>query len=316
VSLASAGLAPARPAGLTARAVSDSDPQQTSAPLVETQPVKTRSVRISPGTSTQPDEAVLGRLIYAYRPAPESKLLKWGIGLGGAAFGLVTSGYAGYVAYSIYQKFGLVAAISRSTPWFILGGSVLLLWLAIGVFLWVRAQPGVRLHANGLFIEDRRKQSLTWEQIDGIAQGVYASDQMKPRDIRYQLRIFPNKGRSVHLHGSGDGKRGIPYLSELASRIKSSLYPVLQVELARMYRGGLPLRFGPVQIDRQGLKIPRRSPFPGTLSVPWEQVKQITVQSGYFLVESFGRRKPYRLPVSRIPNLEILLKIIDQSVQP
>jgi hypothetical protein len=315
VSLASAGLAPARPASLSTGAGRFFDQAPTCILAGDTQPVKTQPVRVAPVPPSLPLNGELGRLVYAYRPVPQNKMFTWVWGFGGAVLSLAPLSYGGYVAFINYDKFGPVAALSRSMPLFVLGGSMLLIWLAIGMLGRARIQPGIRLHANGLFIEGRRKQSLTWDEIDGIAQGVTAPVRMNSGDVHYQVTVFPNKGRPVHLYGSGDGKRGIPYLPELVSRIKASLYPTLQLELARMFRAGLPLRFGPVRIDRQGLKLRRQNPFPGMLSVPWGHVKHITVQSGYFLVESSDRRKLYQLPVSKIPNLEILLKIIDQDVQ-
>ncbi len=311
VSLATtAGLAQARPAG-----ISSGQQKPGSPPTADTQPVKTQPVRIAIEDEASSSEPELGRLIYAYRPSPPGRAFKWAWDVGGAVLSIAVLSYGGYLAFINYDRFGPVPALFKSVPWLVLGGGVLLTWLSVGIIYWARTQPGVRLHANGLYIEGRRKQSLPWEQIDGIAQGVTAPGRLRPGDMHYKVSLYPGKGRPLHLHGWGDGKRGMPYLPELVSRIKANLYPGLQVELARMFREGLPLRFGPVRIDRQGLKVRHWRLFPGMFSVPWEHVKRIHVQSGYFLVESIDRRSPYRLPVSKIPNLEILLKIIDQGVQ-
>jgi hypothetical protein len=284
----------------------------------DTQPVKTQPVRTAPVYDSDPSDPELGRLIFAYRPRPSHPAFLWAWGLGGAMISLAPIGYGGYQAFAIYQKFGPVPALSRSAPWLILGGTLLLAWLAISLYRWARAMPGIRLHANGLFIEGRRERSLVWDQIDGIAHGVMAPElgslSSHPRKLRYQVILYPNKGRPVHLRGSGDGKSGLPELPELVSRVKASLYPALQPELARMFRSGVPLFFGPVRIDRDGIRLRRSRSVPGTLSVPWRHVKRITIHSGYFLVELGDRRGRHRLPVSQIPNLEILLKIIDQGV--
>jgi hypothetical protein len=289
-----------------------------SVATTDTQPVKTQPVRTGTAFDSDPSGSQLGRLIFAYRPRPTHPAFLWAWGLGGAMIGLAPLGYGGYQAFAIFQKYGPVPALSRSAPWLILGGTLLLVWLSISLYRWARAMPGVRLHANGLYIEGRRQRSLAWDQIDGIAHGVMAPDPgswgSRSRHLRYQAILIPNKGSPVHLRGSGDGKSGLPELPELVSRVKASLYPVLQPELARMFRSGVPLSFGPVRIDRDGIRLRRRRPFPGTLCVPWRHVKRITIHSGYFLVELGDRRGHHRLPVSQIPNLEILLKIIDQGV--
>jgi hypothetical protein len=314
VSLAGAGLAQTRPASISH---GEKQPIDTHAPgtLVDTQPVKTQPVRTAPVQQPVPSEPELGRLIYAYRPLPGNRAIKWAWGLGGFAAGTAALSHGVYLAFVTYERFGPVPALSISVPWIFLGKLTLLAWISIGIIRWASTQPGVRLYANGLFLEGRRKQSLTWDQIDGIAHGVTGRDRIRPGDMRYFASLFPNTGRPVHLHGTGDGKRGMPYLPELVSRIKANLYPGLQVELARMFREGLPLRFGPLNIDQQGIRLRRRRPIPGMLSVPWDHVERITVESGYFLVKSSNRHIPYRVPVSKIPNLEILLKIIDQGVR-
>jgi hypothetical protein len=281
----------------------------------DTQPVRTQPVRITPAISASTSDPVLGRLIFAYRPPRERNTFKWIWGVGGPALSLAALSYGGYLGLTTYERFGPVPALSKSIPWFLLGVVILFTWIIIIILRWVRTQPGVRLYANGLFIESPRNRSLTWGQIDGIAQGITACGRFRPDDLGYRASLYPCEGRPIHLHGSGDGKAGMPNLPELVSRIKAGLYPTLQVELARMFREGLPLRFGPVRIDKECLKVSRRGPVPGTLSVPWERMNRITVQSGNFLVESSDHRRPIRLPVSEIPNLELLLKIIDQCVQ-
>jgi hypothetical protein len=284
----------------------------------DTQPVKTQPVRTETAQDSDPAAPQLGRLIFAYRPRPIRPAFLWAWGLGGAMLSLGPLSYGGYQAFTIFQKFGPVPALSRSAPWLILGGTLLLAWLSISLYRWARAMPGVRLYANGLFIEGRRERSLAWDQIDGIAHGVMAPEPgswgNRSRHLRYQAILFPNQGRPVRLHGSQDGKSGLPELPELVSRVKASLYPALQPELARMFRSGVPLFFGPVRIDRDGIRLRRKRPGPGTLNVPWRHVKRITIHSGYFLVELGDRRGHHRVPVSQIPNLEILLKIIDQGV--
>jgi hypothetical protein len=230
--------------------------------------------------------------------------------------------YGGYLAVSNYTRFGLVAAVAWSGIWFISGGLLLLLWLVGSLVGYSRNQPVVRLYAQGLYIEKVNPLVLHWEEIDGIASGALAQTGFLGRtpSVRYRASLYPARGRPVYLYSSRSGTSGLADLPELVRRIKAHLYPSLRSELVRMFRSGLPLYFGPIIVDQTGLCLRRKVPLSGTLYVPWGNVKHITIQSGYFLVELDQQRihrgipETYRLPVTQIPNLELLLKIIDQGV--
>ena len=290
----------------------------------DTQPVKTQAVRVAPpAASKDPAGGVLGHLVSVYQPQPLDPVIQWTWLLGGALVSMGLLGYGAYLAFSSYVRFGPVPAIAWSGPWFTVGGIAFLFWLAGSLYGYSKKQPVVWLYALGLCIEKRNPLILTWEQIDGIASGsvLQAGWPRGIRVVRYSASLFLAKGSPVHLYGSSDGRAGIPNLPELVRRIKANLYPCLQSELARMFRSGLPLYFGPIAIDQAGLKLHPQVSLPGTRSVPWGNVKQISVQSGFFLVELThppGRhktRKAYRIAVAKIPNLELLLKIIDQGVK-
>jgi hypothetical protein len=294
-------------------------------PLSEdTQPIKTQPVRVAPPAES-PDAAggVLGHLVSVYRPKGLKPVAQWAWLLGVALVGLGFIGYGGYLAASSYARYGPVLAIAWSGRWFIIGLVILLICLVGSLYIHSKNQPVVRLFSQGLYIEKRNPLILPWEQISGIASGtvIQTGWSRGNRLVRHTAKMYPAKGRPVVLHGSSDGSSGIAELPELVQRVKANLYPYLHSELSRMFRLGLPLYFGSVEIDQTGLKFQRNIPFIGTRSVPWENVKHISVQSGFLLVElsyqnNHGKiEKPYKLPVARIPNLELLLKIIDQNVQ-
>ena len=47
--------------------------------------------------------------------------------------------------------------------------------------------------------------------------------------------------------------------------------------------------------------------------IPWSGVRQITVRAGILIVE-LENQPDIRLPASQIPNLELLLQLIQQGV--
>lgn len=290
----------------------------------DTQPVKTQPVRVVPSAvSDEPARGALGHLIAVYRPHPPSQVMQWTWLVGGAVTVLSFLGYGIFQAFSNQARFGVIPAVTRSAGWITAGTILMLVWLLVILYCIYKRQPTIRLYAQGLYIEARQPMLLHWEQIDGIASGA-----RKRRDwfngkeeLCYSAFLSPTQGRSIHLHGSSDGKRGIPELPELIRRIKANLYPGLYPELLRMFRSGLPLNFGLVAIDKRGLQLRSKIPLVSPRQITWQNVKRITVQSGYFLVESDHRPRrgyahpTYRLAVAQIPNLELLLKIIDQGIE-
>jgi hypothetical protein len=290
----------------------------------DTQPVKILPTQVAPLTAFKdPAGGALGQLVSVYRPRPVNPIVPW-IWLSlGALVSVGLLGYGAYLASWSHSRFGPVPAVTWSGPWLLFGSIVFLFWLTVSLYSYSRIQPVIWLYELGLCIEKGRLRNLLWEQIDGIASGTVVQFPWPGGTgiVRYSASLFPAKGSPVLLYGSSDGKSGIPNLPELVRRIKVNLFPSLQSELARMFRSGLPLSFGPIGIDQMGLKLPPLVPLTGTRSVPWRNVKQITIQSGFLLVElNYPQNyiitgRSYRLPVAKIPNLELMLKIIDQSVQ-
>ena len=290
----------------------------------DTQPVKTQPVRVVPPlASNEPATGALGRLIAVYKPRPPNQLIQWSWWVGGAVMSLGFLGYGIYQAFANQARFGVIPAVTRSAGWFVAGSILVVVWLSGILYGNYRRQPVVRLHTQGLYIEARQPMLLYWEQIDGIASGALRRPGwFNGIDVfDHLVYLYPAKGRRVRLYGSSDGKRGIPELPELTRGIKAYLYPGLHPELLRMIRSGLPLNFGPVTIDEKKLHLRSKISLVGSRQIAWSNVKRITVQSGYFLVESDhwprrGTTHPtYRLAVAQIPNLELLLKIIDQGIE-
>lgn len=290
----------------------------------DTQPIKTIPTQVAPPTAFKdPAGGALGHIVSVYRPRRVNPIIPWIWLSSGALVSVGLLGYGAYLAFWSHSRFGPVPAIAWSGPWLIFGGVALLFWLMVSLYSYSRIQPVIWLYELGLCIEKGRPRNLLWEQIDGIASGTVVQFPWTggTRIVRYSASLFPAKGSPVLLYGASDGKNGIPNLPELVRRIKANLFPGLQSELARMFRSGLPLSFGLVGIDQAGLKLLPRIPLTGTRSVSWGNVKQISVQSGFLLVELIHPRNPfktgrtYRLPVAKIPNLELLIKIINQNVQ-
>lgn len=221
--------------------------------------------------------------------------------------------------YYGYTNFGPVAAAAWSRPWLVWGEvfTALIGLLALAGFL--RSRPRVRVYAAGIDISGTdlllifRPRRLACVEIGGIAvQAVTYADESTSQNPRaapftaYRVVLFPKKSRPITLSGQSDGKRGIINIVELSTRLKAALYPRLHAELSAAFRQGQEVAFGPLLASRAGLRF--RS---SGQAIPWQNVQHVSVRGGYLVVElAPGREK--RFSISKIPNPEILLQLIQE----
>jgi hypothetical protein len=159
---------------------------------------------------------------------------------------------------------------------------------------------GVRLRPGIL-----RTRNLRWQQISGVA---LSATQAVFFDSRGQTRlravIYPNQGKPLRL-----GEQ-LENLAELVSRIKASLYPRLLPDMKASFQAGKWLYFGPLALQAGVLRLQHAE-------LTWQQVEDIQVKNGYLAVswrEGQGPARNVRIPISKIPNLELLLQIIREGV--
>ncbi len=249
---------------------------------------------------------------------------------------LVPLGFGMYRAYYGYTHYGPAAASSWSFPWLGVATLLFLAWLALFTLLARRSGYGILLYRNGLRVGNieppawryptRLPPILPWEEVAGIAVELIASSQGKPPFHRATLflkgnrRIYLAEARSWWDVFAGlFGPVRVENLPELVTRIKARLYPRLLPKLRAVFLSGQVLPFGPVIIQRQQFAFRSKS---RTLAregkgVPWSKVGRVTVQSGDLVVELENSKSTYtklRFPVSKIPNLELLLNLIEEHL--
>jgi len=228
--------------------------------------------------------------------------------------------YGLWWAYSTVVHYGPLAASAWSRPWFILSGLAFALFLVVLAYRLYQAHRFVAVYKGGLRFNMPvgsglglpRTYRLTWGEIAGIATDA-TREQFLGLPTRQRLRavLYPNVGKPIRL---GDSLQNLP---ELISRIKASLYPRLLPSLRASFEAGQWLYFGEVAIQRQGLRTGRAPTAAPLSAIPWSHVQSISVQSGFLMVEF----KEYsalpsvqQILVSRIPNLELLLQLVQQGV--
>jgi hypothetical protein len=72
---------------------------------------------------------------------------------------------------------------------------------------------------------------------------------------------------------------------------------------------GATLRFGAIEISQRGLgaSLPGQTPW----RLPWAAIAAYRLERGMLVVEAADRRR-FHLSTSRIPNLPVLLHVIEQ----
>lgn len=243
----------------------------------------------------------LGPLVatYHYRPLRKRELLTHALpGVLGVSAPLV---YGFARARYAYNHFGPVAAYFWSRPWYLLSLAALIVFIFLILYRWMLARRFVSVHKNGLSMRYPRQTRLPWRQIAGITTGITQERFLGiPLRIRYRAVIYPNIGKPIKLD---DALQDLP---ECITHIKASLYPRLLPDLESNFQAGQWLHFGPLFLHKGSLRLKDRK-------IPWTQVQQVTVESGDLMVELRDQTR-IRQSITQIPNLELILQLIQRGV--
>jgi hypothetical protein len=249
-----------------------------------------------------------GELIASYRCRP----LRWTEGLallllsGMAVGGPLLYGY--YRAQYAFAYYGPVAASMWSRPWFFLAGFALVVSLILLIYRLVESRRHVNVHANGLLLALSRKQFVPWGSLSGVASGAVQARFFRiPLGTQYQATLYPSVGKPVSLEST------LEHLPELLTQIKARLYPHLLPHLMQAFMEGKRIYFGKIGIDQNGLQIKNGNPTRHVLG--WKQINRLQVDSGMLVIQP-ENGTVIRMPILEIPNLELLLQIIQTGVNP
>jgi hypothetical protein len=208
-------------------------------------------------------------------------------------------GYGLWQVYLGYVQFGPAAMAAWGQPWFAAAALAALPLFVLTVRAVILARREVVVAEQGLLLHGVAKKPLAWKNLHGIAVD----------EVRYHLltltlrtrrrvRLYPTTGSPLTLD---DRFRD---LAGLAETIKARLYPLLLPELRKQLQANQWVYFGPVRFTRTELHV-------GTHTFPWEQVTSLRVHAGVLSIER-PARSPLRLPVAKIPNVELLLQLVEE----
>jgi len=205
------------------------------------------------------------------------------------------------------RYFGPVAADHWSRPWYILAGIAFVVFLLAATYRLWRSRQYVAVHTGGLRLNLAGQRALRWEQIAGITTDTvsyhFLSISTRPH---LQGVIYPNTGKPIQL------TKEIQDLPELLTILKAKLYPRLLPNLQANLNSGQWLHFGRLAIQNRGIKLLNHMPKQDQ-PIPWSHVTHVDVDSGFLVVELCDRPQ-LKLPVSQIPNIELLIQLIQLGV--
>lgn len=268
-----------------------------------------------------PTDPQTGSHIARYRARP----LRWGeflrlAGLGAAAvLGPLLYGMELYSQN--LPRYGAVAANLWSQPWLWLSLAALVVFLLLGIVRLAASRRWVDLYQKGLRIKPGKPAFLPWSQVAGVSTEISGARKLSGGErLRYRAALHPTTGRPIHLD------EGLENLPELLSQIKAHLYPRLLPALKEEFHTGRWVHFGELAISSQGLRLGADQR--NWLDITWPEIKGVQVQNGRLTIE-YGQPaakgavqaganhtslRQRWFEAGRIPNIELLLQLIQQEV--
>jgi hypothetical protein len=201
------------------------------------------------------------------------------------------------------NHFGPAAANTWSWSWYTLSAFALipLLWLAV---LRVRsAHRVIKVFTNAIYIQSTggKRYLLGWNNISGLVDvKIQYTFIGIPLRRKHCAIIYHRKGKPIQLDYQ------IRDLDELCARIKAKIYPKLLPEYRSILKSGENLEFGQFTINRNTLAMQGKE-------FSWNRISQISPQTGFLVVE-IENQNQIKYPMEKIPNIELLIQLIQEGV--
>ena len=239
---------------------------------------------------------------------PVKKFSRWGNALLGA---FLLAGSAAIAAYGLYEAYwwtqrnGPVMFMDKLTGPAVIAAVLFLIAIFVAASAYSHWNMGAVIYENGLAYRDRKGvRTWRWEDVVSLTSAVvrhYTNGVYTGTTHRYTL--IDRQGGKLVL---GDV---FIKVEELAAAVEAGIFPKLYERAIGSYNAGETLTFGPVILNKTGIQI-------GKKMYPWSEVKQVSIQRGIVQVskKDGGWFSGASATASSIPNLRVLLSIVDQIV--
>ena len=212
--------------------------------------------------------------------------------------------YGLWYTYEQSQSHGPAVLIRSILPFLIASIICILIAVATAWAAYSNWNKAVVIYQGGLAYADRRGvKSWRWDEFASLTSAVtrhYTNGIYTGTTHTYTL--IKNDGEKIVLSDS------FSKVEDISGAIRANIFPMLYQKYAESYNAGQRLAFGPVAISKSnGIQI-------GKKEYPWDQVEQVSIHQGVVRVAKKGGGwfSGATAMASVIPNLEVMLSIIDQ----
>lgn len=211
--------------------------------------------------------------------------------------------YGMLLAGDAYQNYGPALAYIRSRSWFIFATLVLILLTAYFLYRMLISTQRLEVFEKGVQYRSflLRRYSYDWSEISGIS-----SSATRTTIFGREIRTIPSGVIFLYNGKSIDLTNNIQNIPRLVAIMKSNIYPLIWPTLKSLFRSGEAAHFGRLRLTRDYIQIARKR-------IPWTIVEGLRVDSGFLVVKLRDTTSQF-VPISKIPNLELLLKLVDWGV--
>jgi hypothetical protein len=224
-------------------------------------------------------------------------LISWG----GAALSVL---YGAYQAYS-WRNYGPVMIEDQLRMPLIVAFVLFVIGIFVAWALFANWKKAAALYEHGLAYTSRKGLEMwRWEEVAQLfaaitrhyTNGVYTG-------TTHVYTLIDRQNRRLVLNDS------LEHIEDLGKAVEAATFPALYAGTSAQYNSGMAVVFGPVTISKSGIQFKNKV-------FPWTDVKEVTIRRGILQVskKDGGWFSGASAAVAGIPNLRVLLSIIDQVV--
>ena len=264
---------------------------------------------------------LLGREIELHLHSPMPRLNRFFLMLLGLIGVLLPLTLGAWQFYAMEDANGYYAALQRSQSWIFLS---LVVFFAYFIIIMLRSRNSndfIALHQNGIRFRLNKKRIcwLLYQNIAGLQEELIQEYFIFiPIRKKYRVNISPKNGKTIRIPSSFGN------LSELHAQLTKKVHPSLNRVIEHAFFSGKWVEFGEIKLNQNQFCYRNRT-------IPLDQIYNISIQSGKLritkkpqastsknrnLISRHNYPDDIRIPLSKVFNLDIFLKLIQTRIQP
>lgn len=224
-------------------------------------------------------------------------------------FGLVGGAallYAGYLFWERWGRYYPPVIFKAMLPYLVVAVIAFVLAVILLWGLYSRRKKAVVVYENGFSYSDRKGiKTWRWDQINLVYANVVR---------HYTNGIYTGTTHTYTLHDNNGDKvvfnNSLAEVENLYNFVQNHSFQLRYQKYADAYNAGTRVHFGPVNISKSGgIQI-------GNKTYHWTEIQQVGINNGVLSVKKKdgGWFSGATVTAGSIPNLHVLLSIIDQLV--